>query len=120
MTRFLRAIAGRVSSILLYNPRLHAVLKEAFRRLPETIRARQMIYEHLRELGIPRGQDITFFVVGANDSVTNDHLYPFAKRFRWKGILVEPVPPYFAELKRPMKDCRSSSRMWRSTGPRRG
>lgn len=86
--------------MLVYNPRLHAVLKEAFLRLPETIRARQMIYDHLRELGISRGQDITFCVVGANDGVTNDHLYPFAKRFRWKGILVEPVPPYFAELKK--------------------
>lgn len=100
MSRFLRTVARRVSSILAYNPRLHAALKGAFLRLPEKTRGRQMIYDGLREFGISRRQDVTFCVVGANDGVTNDHLYPFAKQFRWKGILVEPVPPYFAELKK--------------------
>jgi len=100
MSRFLRTIARRVSSILSHHPGLHAALKGAFLALPEKIRGRQMIYDRLREFGISRGQDVTFCVVGANDGVTNDHLYPFARRFRWKGILVEPVPPYFAELKK--------------------
>jgi len=59
-----------------------------------------MVYDRLREFGISRHQDVTFCVVGANDGITNDHLYPFAKRHRWRGILVEPVPPYFAELKK--------------------
>ena len=59
-----------------------------------------MIYDRLRELGRDHHQDVTFCVVGANDGVTNDHLYPFARRHRWKGILVEPVPSYFTELKK--------------------
>lgn len=100
MTRIARALARRVSSTLTHFPRLHASLKGGFLRLPVKIRGRQMVYDCLRELGKFRHQDVTFCVVGANDGVTNDHLYPFAKRFRWKGILVEPVPPYFAELKK--------------------
>jgi FkbM family methyltransferase len=100
MTRIARALARRVSSTLTHFPRLHASLKGVFLRLPVKIRGRQMVYDCLRELGKFRHQDVTFCVVGANDGVTNDHLYPFAKRFRWKGILVEPVPPYFAELRK--------------------
>ncbi len=100
MSRILRAVAQRVSATLTRQPRLHAALKGMFLKLPESIRGRQMIYDRLREFGKMNRQDVTFCVVGANDGITNDHLYAFAKRHLWKGILVEPVPPYFAELKK--------------------
>ena len=96
MSRFLRTVARRVSSILAYNPRLHAALKGAFLGLPEKIRGRQMIYDGLREFGISRRQDVTFCVVRANDGVTNDPLSPLAKQVLWKGGMgVELLPcPY--------------------------
>lgn len=100
MSRFLRALARRVSATLARRPRLHAGLKWIFLGLPERLRGRQMIYDRLKEFGRQNRQDVTFCVVGANDGITNDHLYPFARRHRWKGILVEPVPAYFAELKK--------------------
>lgn len=100
MIQVLRAFARKVSSALAYNPRLHATLKGAFLHLPEKLRGWQMVYDRLRELGISRHQDVTFCVVGANDGITNAPLYSFAKRYRWKGIPVEPVPSYFAEWKK--------------------
>jgi FkbM family methyltransferase len=100
MSQVLRKLAVRTSSLLYRQPRLHAALKGIFLKLPESVRGRQMIHDRLEEFGRSNHQDVTFCVVGANDGVTNDHLYSFAKRHRWKGILVEPVPPYFAELKK--------------------
>jgi len=36
-----------------------------------------------------------FFVqIGANDGVTHDFLHRYIKKYRWRGILVEPVPAY--------------------------
>ena len=42
-----------------------------------------------------------FFVqIGANDGVKNDDLSPFVRRYGWRGILVEPMPRFFATLRR--------------------
>lgn len=42
-----------------------------------------------------------FFVnIGANDGVTNDPIYPFLRRHRWRGIAVEPVDYICRELRR--------------------
>ncbi|OOO03358.1 MAG: hypothetical protein USCGTAYLOR_00393 [Chromatiales bacterium USCg_Taylor] len=36
-----------------------------------------------------------FFVqIGANDGVTHDFLHRYIQKYRWRGILVEPVPAY--------------------------
>ncbi len=36
-----------------------------------------------------------FFVqIGANDGVTHDFLHRYIQTYRWRGILVEPVPAY--------------------------
>lgn len=40
-----------------------------------------------------------FIQVGANDGVTNDPLYPYLRRYGWPGLLIEPQPEAFAELR---------------------
>jgi len=44
-------------------------------------------------------QSITFVQVGANDGVTADPIYFFCKKYKWSGVLVEPVPYIFSQLK---------------------
>ena len=40
-----------------------------------------------------------FIEIGANDGVAEDHLAPFIRRHRWKGVMVEPVPHVFERLR---------------------
>lgn len=44
------------------------------------------------------GGFVTFIQIGANDGRLVDPLLPFTHVFPWRGIVVEPVPFYFAEL----------------------
>lgn len=46
-----------------------------------------------------------FFVqVGANNGVRADPLYAYIREFHWEGILVEPVPELFAQLRETYAD----------------
>jgi len=36
--------------------------------------------------------------VGANDGVTNDPIHQFVTRYKWKGLLLEPLPDIFEKL----------------------
>lgn len=74
-------------------------LRGLFLKLPPSIRGRQMVHDHLAEL-TRKLTDPTFCIVGANDGVTNDHVYPFVRKGRWRGVAIEPVPGCFAELER--------------------
>jgi len=56
-----------------------------------------MIHDHLTKLS-HEISDPTFCIVGANDGITNDHVYPFARKGRWRGVAIEPVPGCFGEL----------------------
>ena len=42
--------------------------------------------------------DAFFIEIGANDGSAHDHLRPFIRGGRWRGIMVEPVPYVFARL----------------------
>jgi FkbM family methyltransferase len=48
-----------------------------------------------------------FFVIqiGANDGIQTDPIRQFIYRYKWHGILVEPVPWYLNTLKETYKDC---------------
>ncbi|MGH8659268.1 MAG: FkbM family methyltransferase [Gammaproteobacteria bacterium] len=46
-----------------------------------------------------RTKDFFFIEIGANDGVTQDILHQYIYKYRWRGILVEPVPYYFEKLK---------------------
>jgi FkbM family methyltransferase len=42
-----------------------------------------------------------FFInIGANDGVSNDPVYPFMRKYGWRGIAVEPVPYIYEELRK--------------------
>lgn len=44
-------------------------------------------------------EDFFFVQIGANDGVIYDPIFPYVTRFKWSGILIEPVPCYFDKLK---------------------
>ena len=44
-----------------------------------------------------------FIQIGANDGQLNDPIYPYIKQGKFKGILVEPLPPLFEKLKQTYK-----------------
>lgn len=44
--------------------------------------------------------DFFFVNIGANDGVSNDPIYPFLRRYGWRGIAVEPLPYICEELRR--------------------
>jgi FkbM family methyltransferase len=45
-------------------------------------------------------QGFTFIYIGANDGIIGDTIMPYALKYRWRGILVEPVPHIMKKLKR--------------------
>jgi len=45
-----------------------------------------------------------FIQIGACDGKFADPLYQFIKKYNWEGVLVEPVPYYFKQLKENYKD----------------
>ncbi len=42
---------------------------------------------------------VTFVEIGANDGIKNDPVFAFIKKYNWAGILVEPLPDLFQNLK---------------------
>lgn len=94
-----RRLARGISRAVQRYPGLSRLLRDGFLKLPPELRGPQMIHDHLvklsRELEAP-----TFCIVGANDGITNDHVYPFARKGRWRGLAIEPVPGCFSELEK--------------------
>ncbi len=46
-----------------------------------------------------KNKNLFFIQIGANDGMKFDPTYLYAKKYRWKGILVEPVDYVFGKLK---------------------
>lgn len=58
----------------------------------------------LAQLGI--GDDDFFFVqIGAFDGLESDHLHQMIKSRHWQGLLIEPQPGAFKQLKQTYSDC---------------
>jgi FkbM family methyltransferase len=49
--------------------------------------------------------DIFFVQIGANDGKSRDPLYEFVVANKWRGLLVEPLPDVFDQLKENYKAC---------------
>lgn len=49
--------------------------------------------------------DFFFIQVGANDGKQFDPIRDYVRYYQWKGLLVEPVADYFAELQANYGDC---------------
>lgn len=76
---------------------LHLALRRLYRALPAAIRGERMVYDHLQTV-VGQRRDQTFLLIGANDGVMADHVYDHARRYRWRGIAVEPVPAFYRSL----------------------
>ncbi len=46
----------------------------------------------------------SFVSIGANDGVKNDHLASFITKYKWHGIMIEPMPDNFTRLKKHFGD----------------
>jgi FkbM family methyltransferase len=44
--------------------------------------------------------NMKFIQVGANDGRNDDNIYRFIKKYNWKGLLIEPIPSSFEQLKK--------------------
>ena len=59
---------------------------------------RRIDFDHLmNDLG--KSKDFFFIQIGANDGLTGDTLNQYIKKFKWTGILVEPVAYVFEMMK---------------------
>lgn len=59
---------------------------------------------HLERLQKVKGSPIKFLQVGANDGVSFDNLFKFVTLNSSRGVVVEPLPNYFEQLKRNYRD----------------
>lgn len=75
--------------------------------------------------------EVTFIQIGAFDGLANDPLHDLVRRFRWRGILVEPQPEPFQRLRQTyagqdglefinaaVADQAGSVTLWRVVDPR--
>ncbi len=44
-------------------------------------------------------EEFFFIQIGANDGAYRDPIHKYVKKYKWPGILVEPVPAYFKALR---------------------
>ncbi len=47
-----------------------------------------------------RAPDIFFLQIGAHDGLTFDPIHEYVRQFHWRGLLVEPQPAVFAQLRK--------------------
>jgi len=48
---------------------------------------------------------LSFVQVGANDGIKSDFLHERIVKYHWRGVLVEPIPHIFEQLKKNYADC---------------
>lgn len=94
--KILRGIARSAASFLCNYPKIYRSLKWGYLSLPAAWRGTNLVHDRLAWIH-KQGNSSHFVVVGANDGVTNDHIFQFAKRYRWKGLIIEPVLDYFKQ-----------------------
>lgn len=49
---------------------------------------------------LPNKEGMTFIEVGANNGVDNDPIRDWVRRYKWTGVLIEPVPSAFEDLRK--------------------
>ena len=63
------------------------------------------VFKHVLLLEALENDDFFFLQAGGHDGITFDPLRNFAKRFGWKGVVLEPQPAIFAKLVENYRDC---------------
>jgi FkbM family methyltransferase len=54
---------------------------------------------------LSKKSNVNFIQIGANDGKTNDPIFHFIGKYKWLGVLVEPIPDIFERLKASYKNC---------------
>ena len=80
------------------------VLRSRLRERAQRRRARDHAGRLLLDAFADAHPEPVFIEIGANDGVAEDHLAPFVRRHRWRGVMVEPVPHVFERLRRNYED----------------
>ena len=63
------------------------------------------VFKHMLMLEALEKPDFFFIQIGAHDGITFDAICNFAKRFSWKGLVLEPQPRVFERLVKNYKTC---------------
>lgn len=55
---------------------------------------------------VAKDHDFFFVQVGAHDGKKHDPIHHYVKRLGWRGLLIEPVPRYFRQLKTTYREAK--------------
>jgi hypothetical protein len=75
-------------------------MRRLWRELGERRLRRRSFGQRLLRAFADAYPEASFLEIGAGDGVTADHLRPFVVSRPWHGIMVEPVPYVFEQLRR--------------------
>jgi FkbM family methyltransferase len=80
-------------------------LRDVYMYFPREYRESYFLDKTIKSIG--KNNNIKFVQIGANDGIQYDPLFPYVKKRSWKGLMVEPNPIVFKELKENHKNSRS-------------
>lgn len=87
------------------------IVHDKFKRLQRLLGIRNNLVAWLDDFSKQRSE-VIFVQVGANDGIRDDPVREYIVRnSKWRGLLIEPIPSLFAELKRNYKYCNSNDRL---------
>jgi FkbM family methyltransferase len=89
--KLLEKVYNQLARLSIFYPLLFFLLKKRGFLDPRE----DSIIKHLNN----KTKNFFFVQIGANDGIKGDPLYLYAKKYKWKGVLVEPVPFLFKKLK---------------------
>ncbi len=87
---------------------IKAIIKERFpvvhRKLLRWLGKNPDLWRTVLERINAASSNVSFVEIGAMDGVSFDLLHGFATKYAWRGLVVEPLPDYFENLKKNYKN----------------
>ncbi|MBN2302260.1 MAG: FkbM family methyltransferase [Lentisphaerae bacterium] len=83
---------------LRHSVRVKSLLYRILWLLPEHFRSSTRVRIVLKKFADSKRENVFFLNIGANDGIAGDPLREFVVRYRWRGVLVEPVDFVFQRL----------------------
>lgn len=83
---------------------LKKFLYKIYWEFPEFCKPQNRIRTLLLDINMRKKGKVYFVNIGANDGLSGDPLGEFVFRYKWRGIMVEPVPYVFERLKKVYKN----------------
>ncbi len=88
--------------------RKHPYLFDRYTKWQRRFGKKRTSYDFFNTFSKNLGRPAVIIQIGANDGLRNDPIREFIVRDRWTGILVEPLPTVFEQLKRNYAYCDNS------------